>query len=100
MDAVHVLWLSQEDIIAAGGLDMAAAMNDIEEVCRQHATGDYVLPGKIVLHWSDPPSEDREPHVNFMPAYVGGSYEIVGLKIVASILQFSSKTRFFSNEIS
>ena len=84
MQTVHVLWLSQEDIIAAGGLDMAAVMSDIEGVYRLHAAGGYVLPGKLVLHWQDPPTEDREPHINFMPAYLGGSFEIAGLKIVAS----------------
>jgi len=27
-EKVEVLWLSQQDVIAAGGLDMAAAMDD------------------------------------------------------------------------
>ena len=51
---VEVLWLSQEAVIAAGGLDMAATMNDLEEVFCLHAAGDYVLPEKIVLDWEEP----------------------------------------------
>lgn len=83
-DKAEVLWLSQGDVIAAGGLDMAAAMKDVEDVFRLHASGDYVLPEKIVLKWGEPTSEDKENHVNVMPGYVGGRFDVAGLKTIAS----------------
>ena len=79
-----VLWLSQEDVIAAGGLDMAATMNDLEEVFRLHAARDFVLPEKIVLDWDEPPPEEQGDHINIMPGYLGGRFDVVGLKSIAS----------------
>ncbi len=81
---VEVLWLSQEDVIAAGGLDMAAAVAAVEEVFRLHGTGQYVLPEKIVLKWKEPPPGALADHINIMPGYLGGPFDAVGLKDVAS----------------
>lgn len=81
---VGVLWLGQEDVVAAGGLDMAAAMEDVEEVYRLRATGEYVLPGKIVLQWDEPPPGEEEDHINVMPVYVGGRFDVAGLKVITS----------------
>jgi len=84
---VEVLWLSQSDVIAAGGLDMTAAMADVEEVFRLYAIGECVLPTKIVLHWQDHPAEGGGNHINIMPGYVGGRFDAVGLKTIASFPQ-------------
>jgi ornithine cyclodeaminase len=81
---VEVLWLSQEDVITAGGLDMAAAMEDTEEVVRLHAVGDYVLPGKLVLQWREPPPASEPDLINVMPGYLGGRLDVAGLKTIAS----------------
>ncbi|NOX61047.1 MAG: ornithine cyclodeaminase [Chloroflexi bacterium] len=81
---VEVLWLSQEDVIAAGGLDMAATVAELEDVFRLHAEGDYVLPEKIVLDWKEPPPGELHDHINIMPGYVGGRFDTVGLKDIAS----------------
>lgn len=81
---VEFLCLSQEDVVAAGGLDMTATVADVEEVFRLRAAGDYVLPDKVVLHWGEPEPEDKEDHINTMPAYIGGRFNVAGLKTVAS----------------
>lgn len=81
---VEFLCLSQEDVVAAGGLDMAATVADVEEVFRLRAAGDYVLPDKVVLHWGEPEPEGKESHINTMPAYIGGRFNVAGLKTVAS----------------
>ena len=81
---VEVLWLSQEDVIAAGGLDMAAAVDDLDEVFRLHGSGDYVLPEKIVLDWEEPAPGELHHHINIMPGYLGGRFDVVGLKNIAS----------------
>jgi len=83
-ERAEVLWLSQQDVIAAGGLDMAAIMNDVEEVFRLHAAGDYTLPEKIVLEWEEPPPGEQGNHINIMPGYLGGRFDVAGLKTIAS----------------
>jgi ornithine cyclodeaminase len=83
-EKAEILWLGQQDIIAAGGLDMAATMNDIEEVFHLYAAGDYVLPEKIVLEWDEPPPGEQSNHVNVMPGYLGGRFNVAGLKTIAS----------------
>ncbi len=86
-EKVEVLWLSQSDVVAAGGLDMASTMADVEEVFRLYATGECVLPSKIVLHWEKEPTEGGGNHINIMPGYVGGRFDAVGLKTIASFPQ-------------
>ncbi len=83
-EKVEVLWLGQQDVISAGGLDMAAAMKDVEDVFRLHATSGYVLPEKIVLEWKERPPDGQESHVNIMPGYLGGRFNVAGLKTIAS----------------
>jgi ornithine cyclodeaminase len=82
-----ILWLTQQDVIAAGGLDMTAAMQDVERVYRLHSSGEYVLPGKIVLWWEKAPPGQEENIINVMPAYLGSDYGVAGLKVIASFPQ-------------
>ncbi|NOZ50464.1 MAG: ornithine cyclodeaminase [Chloroflexi bacterium] len=81
---IYVLWLSQEDVIAAGGLDMAATMHDLERVFRLHAAGDTTLPEKIVMGWQEAPANEQANHINIMPGYAGGDMQALGLKVIAS----------------
>ena len=82
---VEVLWLSQEDVIAAGGLDMATIVDDVEEVFRLYGARDYALPKKVSLEWGDdPPPGEQRNHVNLMPGYIGGRFNVAGLKAIAS----------------
>ncbi len=53
MGSVDITFLSQEDLLAAGGLDMSLAVPTMEEVFRLHYKQDYVLPPKSVLRWGD-----------------------------------------------
>ncbi len=85
-DKVEVLWLSQEEVIAAGGLDMATIVNDVEEVFRLHGSDDYALPIKVSMEWTwqdTPPGEQRN-HLNIMPGYIGGRFNAAGFKAIAS----------------
>jgi ornithine cyclodeaminase len=83
---VEVLWLSQEEVIAAGGLDMAAVVNTVEEVFRLYGLGDFALPIKVSLQWEwdDPPPDEQRNHLNIMPGYVGGEIKTAGFKAIAS----------------
>jgi ornithine cyclodeaminase/alanine dehydrogenase-like protein (mu-crystallin family) len=80
------VFLSQEDVVAAGGLDVAATIDVVEDALRLHAVGDTRLPSKSALMWSDDlGSEETQGRIMAMPAYVGGSIALAGLKWIPSV---------------
>jgi ornithine cyclodeaminase/alanine dehydrogenase-like protein (mu-crystallin family) len=82
---VEFRYLTQEEVLQAGGLDMDLAIQDVENVFRLWATGDCILPSKVVLRWGDIASEKTRGHINAMPGYVGGDYDMAGLKWAAAM---------------
>jgi 2,3-diaminopropionate biosynthesis protein SbnB len=84
MKPAELLFLSQEDTIAAGVLDMSLVVPTMEEVFRLHHQGDYVLPSKSVLRWGDKESESIRGRINSMPGWIGGDIQAVGIKWIAS----------------
>lgn len=80
----EILYLSQEDVIACGGMSMKKAMEDLEEVFRLFDEGDCILPGKIVMKRPEPNSEETTGRINAMPAYIGGKFNMSGIKWIGS----------------
>lgn len=88
MSAVEFLYLCQEDVLAAGGLDMAATMETMEKTLALHARGETVQPLKPTLRWSDEPdTEETRGRIMAMPAYVGGEFHVAGIKWIPSMPQ-------------
>jgi ornithine cyclodeaminase len=85
-EETQALWLSQNDVITAGGLDMAATVDDVEEVFRLYGLGEYSLPRKVSLEWDweDTPEGEQSNHLNLMSGYVGGQVNAAGFKAIAS----------------
>jgi ornithine cyclodeaminase/alanine dehydrogenase-like protein (mu-crystallin family) len=84
--AVDYLHLSQEDVVAAGGLDMDACLATIEEALVLHHRGETILPQKAALHWShDLDADETVGRIMAMPAYVGGSIAMAGMKWIPSV---------------
>ena len=84
--SAELLFLSQEDVVAAGGLDMAPTIEVVREAFRLQAAGDTRLPSKPTIRWSDAlDSEEREGRIMAMPAYVGGDMDVAGLKWIPSV---------------
>jgi ornithine cyclodeaminase len=80
------VFLSQEDVLAAGGLDIPATIDVVEEALRLHAGGDTRLPKKSSILWSDElDSDETRGRIMAMPAYVGGSIGLAGLKWIPSV---------------
>jgi len=52
---VDFLFLSQDDVVAAGGTDMPAVIDVIEGAFRLKADGQVINPNKVMLTWSDEP---------------------------------------------
>ena len=53
MPGLEFLYLRQEDVIAAGVLDMRKAIEDVERILAMYARGDVVMPPKTVLDFKD-----------------------------------------------
>jgi N-[(2S)-2-amino-2-carboxyethyl]-L-glutamate dehydrogenase len=79
-------YLSQEDVVAAGGLDMAAVIGVIERAFRVKADGAVFMPPKVMITWADEPgTEEKHGRIMAMPAYVGGEFDVAGLKWIPSV---------------
>jgi ornithine cyclodeaminase len=86
MPPVEFLVLSQEEVVAAGGLDMGSCLDVIEETLVLHHRGETILPQKSALHWSDDIDTDEKlGRIMAMPAYVGGSLGMAGIKWIPSV---------------
>ena len=80
------LFLSQEDVIAAGGMEIGPTIDTVAEALRLHARGETILPHKPTIRWSDDlDSEERDGRIMTMPAWVGGSFDVAGLKWIPSV---------------
>ena len=80
------LFLSQEDVVAAGGLEIGPTIETVAEALRLHARGETILPHKPAIRWSDElDSEERDGRIMAMPAWVGGSFDVAGLKWIPSV---------------
>jgi ornithine cyclodeaminase/alanine dehydrogenase-like protein (mu-crystallin family) len=79
-------YLSQEDVVAAGGLDMPAIVDVIERAFRVKAAGQVFMPPKVMITWADEPgTEEKHGRIMAMPAYVGGEFDVAGLKWIPSV---------------
>jgi len=86
MSATEFLYLSQEDVVAAGGTDMAAMVDVLERAFAVKADGGVRMPPKVMITWTDQPgTEELHGRIMAMPAYVGGEFDVAGLKWIPSV---------------
>lgn len=85
MAGVEFLYLSQEDVIAVGGLDMAGTLGTVEEAFRLWGIGDVVQPIKTTIRWGPPDTENTRGRIIAMAAHVGGDVDIAGMKWIPSM---------------
>lgn len=67
-----LLYLSQEDCVAAGGAEMSETLKAVERSFFLHGVGDYIQPGKPVIRWGDAATEETTGRIMSMPSYLGG----------------------------
>ena len=94
MDSTKIdfLYLSEEDMIKAGVMDMPACVETMEEVIKLINDGDYMMSGKnhnshgaMVSFPDNPefpgmPKNGRDRRFMAMPAYLGGKFNMAGVK--------------------
>ncbi|WP_130863902.1 ornithine cyclodeaminase family protein [Bacilliculturomica massiliensis] len=77
----EILFLKQEDVIAAGLLDMKNILEVTEYTFKMLGEGKVLQPTKIFMGMPD--SENWTSYGMSMPSYVGGEYDIAGFKWAA-----------------
>jgi N-[(2S)-2-amino-2-carboxyethyl]-L-glutamate dehydrogenase len=78
------LFLTQEDVIEAGALDMVAALDDVELTYKLFSSGQVNQPHKPVFRFDDPDTGESQKYLAVsMPVYVGGSVNRIGHKWAA-----------------
>jgi 2,3-diaminopropionate biosynthesis protein SbnB len=78
MKDIEFVYLNQKDVEATG-VNMATALEAVEDAFRLHHQGQVNLPYKTVLDLG----ERERGRGNAMPAYVGGQYDVFGIKWIA-----------------
>lgn len=76
MQSHQLLFLSQEDILSLH-IPYEAVIQIVEEVMALHADGQCQIPSKIHVN------PRANTYINAMPAYIGGSQDISGMKWIA-----------------
>jgi len=85
--APEFLFLTQEDVIEAGALDMAAAQEDVETAYKLFSSGQVNQPHKPVFRFNNKETgQERYYLVVSMPVYVGGEVDAIGHKWAAESL--------------
>lgn len=69
---VEFLYLQQEDCVKAGGYDMKGTMKAVERSFFLHGKDDFIQPGKPVIRWGGPETEETIGRIMSMPSYLGG----------------------------
>jgi N-[(2S)-2-amino-2-carboxyethyl]-L-glutamate dehydrogenase len=69
---VEFLYLQQEDCIKAGGLDMNETMKAVERSFFLHGHNAFIQPGKPVIRWGGPETEETSGRIMSMPSFLGG----------------------------
>jgi len=81
------LYLTQEDVIAAGALDMALAQQDVETAYKLFASGQVNQPHKPVFRFDNKETGQEQYYLAVsMPVYVGGEIDAIGHKWAAESL--------------
>ncbi|HZQ06586.1 MAG TPA: ornithine cyclodeaminase family protein [Anaerolineae bacterium] len=76
MRSVNFLFLSQEDVIASGGLDMPAYIQNVEKSFSLHDKGETMEPDPPMLMFGGQAGR----RVTMHPAFIGADVNTVGLK--------------------
>ena len=83
--SVEVLFLNNKDMEELGAADMPAVIHDVERAYMLTEEGDVLVPGKCVMRWgSTPEDENTMGRINAMPGYIGGEYDMAGIKWIGS----------------
>lgn len=83
--SVDILFLNNKAMEDAGVLDMHKAIEDVKNAYILNRSGNVINPGKCVLRWGKTVEDEMVlGRINAMPGYVGGEYNMAGIKWIGS----------------
>jgi ornithine cyclodeaminase len=83
-ESVELLYLSQEDVIAAGGLQMERTIEAVEMAFLASAKGETNNPPKTVIMWDKDKPADIRRRVIAMPSCIESEKRFAGIKWISS----------------
>ena len=82
----NVLFLNNKVMWRTGVQDMQAAIRDVEQAYILNRTGDVINPGKCVLRWGNSVEDENVlGRINAIPGFVGGDYNLAGIKWIGTL---------------
>lgn len=85
MNQVDVLFLNNKAMEKAGVSDMRLALKDVQQTYALVTAGDVINPGKIAMNFGKTVEEENIlGRINCMPGYLGGEYDMAGVKWIGS----------------
>ncbi|MCK9170713.1 MAG: tyramine oxidase subunit B [Treponema sp.] len=100
---VNFLYLNEADMIRAGVTDMKSCIDTIEEMFKLMKKGNYVMGGAnhnshgVMMSFPEHPAFPEMPHDGpdrrfmAMPAYLGGKFDMAGMKWYGSNVENKNK---------
>ncbi|MBQ4098388.1 MAG: ornithine cyclodeaminase family protein [Clostridia bacterium] len=80
-----IVFLNNKAMRELGVLDMKEAMHDAKRAYCLTEKGDVIAPGKCVMRWGKKPEDENVlGRINAMPGYIGGEYDMAGIKWIGS----------------
>lgn len=81
----NILFLNNKTMYDVGVSDMAATILDVKQAYILNQRHDVINPGKCVLRWGKTVEDENVlGRINAMPGYVGGEYNMAGIKWIGS----------------
>jgi len=81
----NILFLSNDDVISLGSLDMKEALRDMEDTFSLLDKGEAMSPAKAAMGFGKTlADESTMGRINALPGYVGGRFQMAGLKWMGS----------------
>lgn len=85
MSKADLLFLNNKAMDELGVRDMKAVMHDVERVYVLNHDGNVIAPGKCVMRWGKTVEDENVlGRLNAMPGYIGGEYNMAGIKWIGS----------------
>ncbi len=85
MSKADILFLNNKAMDELGAASMRDVINDVERVYVLTQEGDVIAPGKCVMRWGNSTEEENIfGRINAMPGYIGGEYDMAGIKWIGS----------------
>lgn len=85
MKDINILFLNNKAIEELQVLNMEDVIQDVENAYMLTEKNDVMLPGKLVMRWGKTPADENVlGRINAMPGFIGGQYNVAGIKWIGS----------------